>query len=229
MTFLGQLSRERVRKRFDGVTLPGGRYAAPTRSQAGTYDLRALFDANVSRLPILSNALEHGDPGWKDSYAAWPEGFLDRVYPRTAAMDIDRFLAETDRRDRELDLSFPAELPAGSWEAVARKEYRSLDSRRGNRLLAEALAGPIAPRHVRRAVLFLERAIEARDEPSADLHLNLGIGYYMLREADAAAVRDMVRAWEAYLRIAPAEAPQRALVSHVLKDPENASISLGVR
>jgi len=220
---------ERVRKHFAGVSLPGRRYRAPARATADSYDLQALFDANVARLPILSNALEHGDAGWKAAYSAWPEGFLDRVRPQTETVDIDRFLAETDRWDRELKLSFPTELPAGSWGAIARREHRNLDSRRGNRLLAEALAGPIAPRHVRRAALFLERAIEARDEPSADLYLNLGIGYYMLRDEDAAAVRNMVRAWETYLQIAPQRAPQRALVSRVLQDPENASINLGVR
>ena len=220
---------ERAARHFDDVTLPGRRYRAPTKSKTDSYDLQALFDANVSRLPILSNALEHGDRSWKAAYAAWPEGFLDRVYPKTAAMDIERYLARTDRWRSELDLAFPTEVSAGSWEEMVRKEYRKLDSRRGNRLLAEALAGPIAQRHVRRAVLFLERAIEARDEPSADLYLDLGIGYYMLRTEDPAAVRNMVRVWEAYLRIAPPGAPQRTLVSHVLKDPENASIGLGVR
>jgi len=218
---------ERARKRFEDVTLPGRRYRAPTKSKADSYDLQALFDANVSRLPVLSNALEHGDPSWKSGYTAWPEGFLDRVYPKTAAMDIERYLARTDLWRSELDLSFPAELPAGSWEEMARREYRKLDSRRGNRLLAEALARPIGRQHIRRAAGLLEQAIETRDEPS--LYLNLGIGYYMLREEDPAAVRNMVRAWESYLRIAPPEAPQRALVGQVLKDPENADIGLGVR
>jgi len=220
---------ERARRSFDDVILPGRRYRAPTKSKADSYDLQALFDANVSRLPVLSNALEHGDPSWNVGYAAWPEGFLDRVYPKAAAIDIESYLTRTDRWRSELDLSFPTELAAGSWDEMARREFRKLDSRRGNRLLAEALVRPIGKQHVRRAASLLEQAIETRDEPSPDLYLNLGIGYYLLREEDPVAVRKMVRAWESYLRIAPPAAPQRALVAHVLRDPENADIALGVR
>lgn len=104
-----------------------------------------------------------------------------------------------------------------------------LDIRRGNRLLAEALGRTIDRKYVRRATRLLDQAIAVQDEPSAELYLNLGIGYYLLREEDPGAVSPMVRAWEDYLRIAPSGAPQRALVTHVLTDPRNAEIPLGVR
>ena len=52
---------ERVRAHLDGVTLPARRYRAPEKGLTDSYDLGALFDANASRFPILSNALEHGD------------------------------------------------------------------------------------------------------------------------------------------------------------------------
>ena len=144
-------------------------------------------------------------------------------------MDVDRWLAETDRWSDEVDLEFPDDLPRGSWERVAREEYRKVESRRGTHLLANALGGSRGDDYFRRAGAILEEAAAMREEPSAPLYLNIGIAYYMLRRSDPGAVQKMIAAWTRYLELAPPDDPQRALVDRALRDPHNAEIGIGIR
>jgi hypothetical protein len=219
----------RVERSFDEVKLPGRVYRAPSRAVAGSYDLAGLFDANADRFALLSNALQHGDSSWKERYAAWPEGLLDRVHPKDEVLGIDRWLAETERWIDEVGLEFPDDLPRGSWERVAREEYHKVESRRGTHLLAEALGRSLGDDYFRRAGVILEEAAAMREEPSAPLYLNLGIAYYMLRGSDPGAVQKMIAAWTRYLELAPSDDPQRALVDRALRDPHNAEIGIGSR
>jgi hypothetical protein len=217
----------RVKRRLQAVNLPGRFYRAPSRRVQGSYDLAALFDANIGRLALFSNALEHGDDGWKERYAAWPEGVLERVVPKHEVADVDAWLARTDSWINGARLEFPDEVPEGSWEHVAQEEYRKVESRRGTRLLAEVVAGSLDSAYARRAGDILRQAAAARE--SAPVYLNLGISYYLRRDSDPSAVEQMVRAWERYLTLAPPDDPQRRLVLRALEDPRNANLGIGSR
>ena len=54
-------------------------------------------DYPIGERILLSNALEHGDASWKSRFSAWPVGFLERIRPVEEEVDIDRWLAVTDR------------------------------------------------------------------------------------------------------------------------------------
>jgi hypothetical protein len=217
----------RIERDVDGVRLPGAVYRAPSRKVSGSYDLGALFDANSGRFPLLSNALEHGDASWKERYAAWPEGVFEQLHPQRDGVDVDRWLARTDRWVEEVRLEFPDYLPPGSWEYVAREEYVQVEARRGTRLLAEVVGGSLGIDYARRAGDMLRRAATTRE--SASVYLNLGISHYLLRDTDPRAVEQMVRVWTRYLELTPPDDPQRALVDRVLRDPRNAEIGIGSR
>ena len=220
---------ERIERRFDDLALPGSVYRSPSKRVDGSYDLAALFDRVVGRFPVFSNALEHGDSSWRQRYVAWPVGLLERVERAEVRFDVDRWLATTDRWVAEAAVDFPERVPEGSWEEVARAQYRLVESRRGARLLNEAIGGGLSPSQLRRTATILERASTAAARPRPALQLNLGISYYLLRGRQTGAVEKMVEAWKTYLRIAPADDPQRPLVERVLRDPHNADIGLGVR
>jgi hypothetical protein len=219
----------RVARTHDDVELPGRVYRAPSRAVVGSYDLAGLFDANAGGFAVFSNALQDEDSSWKEAYAAWPEGLLDRVHSKDTDVDVDRWLAATDRWSEQAGLEFADDLPRGSWERVAREEYRKVASRRGTHLLAEVLGRSLGDDYVRRAGVILEEAAAMREEPSAPLYLNLGIVYYLLRGTDPGAVEKMIAAWTSYLESAPRDDPQRALVERALRDPHNARIGIGSR
>jgi hypothetical protein len=219
----------RVERGYEDVVLPGRVYRAPSRAVAGSYDLSGLFDANVGRLAVLSNALQHGDSSWNERYRAWPAGLLDRVRPLDEVVSVDRWLAETDGWIDEAGLEFPDDLSPGSWERVAREEYHKVESRRGRHLLSEALGRSLGDDYYRRAGVILAEAVAMREEPSAPLFLNLGIAHYMLRRSEPGAVQKMIAAWTRYLELASPDDPQRAMVVRVLRDPHNAEIGIGTR
>jgi hypothetical protein len=219
----------RVERGFEDMRLPGRVYRAPSRQVTGSYDLAELFGAVAHRFPVLSNALEHGDASWKEGYSAWPEGFLDRVWPRSRVVEVDRWLARTDRWIDGVGLEFSEEVAPGSWEQVVRSEYLELESRRGTRLLTEVVGRPLGEAHLRRAAAMLERAAAMREAPSAPLYLNLGIAYSVLRGSDPDAVTKMIAAWNAYLEAAPPDDPQREMVRRLLQDPRNIDIEIGAR
>ncbi len=220
---------DRVRRRLDDVSLPGRVYRAPSLAVPGSYDLAALFDANVAGRAVLSNALEHGDGGWKRLFTAWPEGPFDRLVDQGAGPDLDAWLARTDAWLEAAGLEFPDNLPAGSWERIARGEYLNVERRRGTRLLTAAVEMPLDPRYVRKAAEILGRTAVLGGEPSAPLYLNLGIAHYLLRGQEPGAARRMVEAWTTYLRLAPPEAAEREMVARVLRDPQRAEIGIGSR
>jgi hypothetical protein len=219
----------RVEHSFEDVQLPGRVYRAPSRRVTDSYDLADLFDAIAGRFPVLSNALEHGDASWKEGYSAWPEGFIDRIFPKSRIVEVDRWLARTDRWIDGVGLEFSDDVPSGSWEHVVREEYREVESRRGTRLLTESVGRPLGDEYLRRAAAMLERAASMREAPSAPLYLNLGIAYSLLRRSDPGAVTKMIAAWSAYLEVAPPDDPQRELVARVLRDPRNEDIGIGSR
>jgi len=215
----------RVGRLLHTVTLPGGVYRAPSRRLPGSYDLEGLFDANVERFALFTNALEHGDTSWSAGYTSWPEGLLERVVPKQAQMDVEAWLARTDRWIAAVRVGSPERITEGSWEQVAWEEYGKVESRRGTRLLAHVIGGAPDPRYVRRAGRILQRAAETRE--SAAVYLNLGISYYLQRRGDPTAIQPMVTAWQRFLELAPPDDPRRALVTRVLQDPRTAEIGIG--
>jgi hypothetical protein len=144
-------------------------------------------------------------------------------------VDVDRWLARTQRWIEGTDPELPVAIPEGSWERLARDHLLRVESRRGTRLLMEAVRRPLDDTYVRRAGEILERAAARRDEPSPALHFNLGIAHYLLRDSDPGAVDRMVSAWSRFLETGDPDDPRRELVRRVLADPRNARVPIGVR
>jgi hypothetical protein len=221
--------KARVERHLPDVHVPGAVYRAPAKRTAGSYDLEALFAANVGRLPVFSNALDHGDASWSQGHTSWPEGLVDRIAPKGTPLGVDAWLERTDRWIGQTELHFLDDVPPGSWEHIVRETYRKVESRRGSRLLAEVVGKGLGDDYLRRTGAILEQAASMRDEPPAPVYLNLGIVYYLLRGKEPRAVEKMVEAWTVYQRVAPADAPERALVARALADPEGADIGIGSR
>jgi len=217
----------RVREHLPRVNLPAGDYRAGKRPTAPAYDLARLFAANRGR-PLYSNALEHGDSSWQSNWQAWPVGPWNRLYPKNEIVDLDRWLQET--RPQPLATG-PAQAspPAGSWEAIAIGERAAVESRRASHLLNEILRRKLGPGYAERALAMLESRVSRPPEPDAGTWLNLGIACYLLRKHDPSRVERMVEAWQQYLHLAPADAPQRSTIEQALRDPRRADLGLAGR
>jgi hypothetical protein len=167
------------------------------------------------------------DTSWRQGYVTWPEGIFDRVHPRDRPVDLDRAVAVGQEWARDIADGRPGPIVTGSWEEVAWNGRLAVGTRLGTQLMNFVVTSGGDPQYLIEAGRMLEAAVATGEPLEASVYMNLGIFYFLRREADSDAVQKMVDTWEEYLKLAPLEAPQRALIRELLQDPAGAELNIG--
>lgn len=206
---------DRARRLMPDVTLPGTYYdiAAP-----GTYVLRALVDANIGARPVMvCGGLKPGDPSVSRVYRLVPLGYCDRLIPLNETVDVDAWLHQ---HDSVFTLDAPnmrATYPPDAWEHVAIRDHWSVPNRVAAALLTLAIERGDDPALLRRAVVILDNLLAQAPLAPPYAYKNLGLAWAKLMPHDPSALAKAREAWQHYLRVGPADDPQRQAIADTLR------------
>jgi hypothetical protein len=198
----------RLRRAEPTLALPPGTRWHPR--DAGTFTLQQLLLANAQRPLIVCGGIKPGDV---TTFRAVPWGLCERLLTPSEPFDAEAWFHESEARLPALDWSDP-QAPAGSWEAVVRRDVWGARAQRGLTALTEGIARHDDPTWLTRAVAILEDCATHDEAPAPAVFKNLGIAYGRLGHP-----AEMKQALTRYVQLAPASDPELATVRAVLAAP----------
>ena len=204
-----------VRRQMPDVMLPGTHYdiASP-----GSYSLRGLIDANIASRPVvICGGAKTGDVSLNGVYRLLPLGFCDRVMPAAEPADIQAWLASADAARPRLSNDMRSRPDAESWEHVVWTDYWETFHRVAFTCLTLAIERNDDPALLREAADRFDRLIAEHPQPPAYAYKNLGIARARLAPIDPSAGPLALAAWQTYLRIGPANDPDRSAIETAVR------------
>jgi len=109
--------------------------------------------------------------------------------------------------------------PEGSWEAIVWSDYWEVRQARAAHILTVVGANPSRRKYIPKAVEILQQIVDEHPEAPAHVWKNLAIAIGRAGITTPEQQAQALRAWEGYLRVAPANDPQlpsiRAEVEHL--------------
>ncbi len=187
-----------------GVVLPGPRLSLdPT---AG-FQLKQLFDANSSSPIMVCGGLAPGDHTTDASYGLWPAGFCDDVHSGGEPVSMDDWIARSADAVPRIDFVGHAH-PSGSWEEVVWSDYWEVRQARAAHIIAVAGSNPARRKYLAVAVDILQSIVDENPDVPAHIWKNLAVAIGRAGITTPTQKAKAARAWEGYLRLAPASDPQ---------------------
>ena len=187
-----------------GVVFPGPRLSL---SPAQGFQLKQLFDANLSSPMVVCGDLTPGDHSSNASYGLWPLGFCDEVHAGSEPVSLDDWLERSEVAAPNIDFRGHAH-PPGSWEAIVWSDYWEVRQARAAHIITIAGNNPARHKYLSVAADILQRIVDDNPDVPAHVHKNLALAIGRSGITTPAQKTQALRAWEGYLRVAPPDDPQ---------------------
>jgi hypothetical protein len=200
-----------VSRHYPDIALPEGPYQPDVKpGDKQYYGVVDIIDANIDRMPIYVNLIKkHSELSWDDKYEAIPEGLAYRVLYIDAPFDIDSYFESSAKAfDSLCSDSFLVKIRPGSWEHVVRQAYCQAQDARAEYLLKYGQSSRNYSRILHTARQIVREIIQLDADHPPLYYKNLGIICFRLRGSDPNAEKEMIAAWQEYLRIGPRDDPQ---------------------
>jgi len=205
-----------VKRQMADITVPGTHYGI---REPGAYTVRELVDANITRRPIVvCGGTKPGDPSLEGVYRLLPDGWCDRVVPIGAPTEMGQSLGPADAVPSRFRNDMRRTPPPDSWEHVAWVEYWAMSHRSALRLLTLGMEQHDDPALLRAAASGFSRLLADHPSPPPQAYKNLGIAYARLVPVDPSAAERAVQAWQAYLRVGPADDGERPAIAKAVAE-----------
>ena len=204
-----------VQQQMPDVIVPGTHYdiTAP-----GAYSIRTLVDGNIASHPIVvCGGTKPGDVSLVGMYRLLPLGLCDQLVPATSPIDAQAWLASAEAARPRFHADMHIVPDPESWEHVAWTDYWEAFHRIGLTCLTLAIERHDDPTLLRTAANNFDRLIAQDPQPPAYAYKNLGIARARLASVDPSAAALAVSAWQTYLRIGPADDPERSAIEQAVR------------
>jgi hypothetical protein len=186
------------------VVFPGPRLSL---NPAAGFQLRQLFDANSTSSLMVCGGLAPGDHTTDAAYGLWPSGLCDEVHSGTEPVSLDEWIARTESTVPRIDFAGQSR-PSGSWEAIVWFDTWEVRQARAAHIITVVGTNPGRRKYLPVAVDILQRIVDENPDVAAHVRKNLAIAIGRVGITTPEQKAQAIRAWEGYLKVAPAGDPQ---------------------
>jgi len=187
-----------------GVVFPGPRLSL---NPAAGFQLKQLFDANRASPIMVCGGLAPNDHTADATYGLWPSGFCDEVHSGSEPVSLEEWIARTETTAPRIDFTGQGH-PDGSWEAIVWSDTWEVRQGRAAHIISVVGANPARRQFLSTAVDILQRIVDENPDVPSHVHKNLAIAIGRVGITTPEQKAQAIRAWEGYLRGAPANDPQ---------------------
>jgi hypothetical protein len=187
-----------------GVVFPGPKLSLDPK--AG-FQLKQLVDANQSSPILVCGGLAPHDHTTDTTYGLWPSGLCDEIHSGAEPVSLDEWIDRSGDNVPRIDFTGQPH-PVGSWEGIVWGDTWEVRQARAAHILTVAGANPARHKYLPVAVGILQRIVDENPDVPAHVHKNLAIAIGRAGITTPEDKAQAIKAWEGYLRVAPASDPQ---------------------